>query len=77
LYFLLAAAAMAQSQVNTAHEMGNGVGVLDSGVTLKYKSLLEPPLKNTAFHPLGSGFGVTGNTMRHFIYDKAAASYFG
>jgi hypothetical protein len=57
--------------------MGNGVAVLDSGVTLRYKTVVEPPLKNSAFVPMGGAYGTSGDTMQHAIYDKAAQSYFG
>jgi hypothetical protein len=73
----LAAVLAAHAQVKTAQEMGNGVGQLQSGVTLKYKTVLEPPVRNSAFRPLGGAFRVTGDSMVHCIYDRAAQSYFG
>jgi len=86
LLTFFAVAALAQSQVTTTHRLSNGVGVLDSGVTLNYRTGIVMAPNNAAFRvqfkdlpivPLGSGFGVSGNTMRHFIYDKASKSYFG
>jgi hypothetical protein len=77
LYFAAVLALGAQAQVNTSQDMGHGVGVLDSGVTLHYKTVLEPVVRNSTFMPLGGGFGVSGDTMHHAIYDRGAKSYFG
>lgn len=74
---LAAAAITGQAQVKTSQDMGHGVGVLDSGVTLKYKTVLEPPMNHSTFVTMGGAFGVTGDTMHHCIYDRAAQSYFG
>jgi hypothetical protein len=80
------ALALAQSQTKTTHDLSNGVAVLDSGVTLAYRTAIMLPVNNSAFRvlpkdlaflPMGAAFGASGNTMRRLIYDKAAQSYFG
>ena len=40
-WLLLALAA--QAQVKSSRELGHGSGVLESGVTLQYKTVMEPP----------------------------------
>jgi len=77
LFLLLCAAAVAQEQIKTTQELDSGSGLLDSGIKLIYKTAIEPPLRNSAFLPMGGAFRVSGDAMRHFIYDKAAQSYFG
>jgi hypothetical protein len=85
LLVFLAAAATAQSQARINHDLSSGVGMLESGVTLNYRTdrVLRPSpgapmsLKDLPFLPLGAAFGVSGNTMRHVIYDKTSQSYFG
>jgi hypothetical protein len=57
--------------------MGTGVAVLESGVTLRYKTVVEPKLASSAFRTMGAGFGTSGNSMDHAIYDRAAQQYFG
>ena len=76
---------MAQSQTSINHDLSSGVGMLESGITLNYRTdrVLRPSpgvpmsLKDLPFLPLGAAFGVSGNTMRHVIYDKTSQSYFG
>ncbi len=68
---------LAPSQVQTGTELGNGTKVLASGIRLRYKMVIEPPVSSSAFMPLGSGFGTSADTMHHFVYDKVAQSYFG
>jgi hypothetical protein len=72
--FTLAAGA----QVQTSRELQHGVGVLDSGVTLNYKTMLEPAEGNSTANGLGGGvFHASGSTMQHCLYDRVAAYYFG
>jgi hypothetical protein len=78
IWWVLAMAGAALAQVKTGRDMGGGVAVLDSGVTLRYKTVLEPQLNSSAFHNLGGGgFGTSGNSMDHAVYDRVAQSYFG
>jgi hypothetical protein len=73
---LLLTAGMAQSQVKTGIELSDGTKLLASGISLRYKTVIEPPLKSSAFAPKGLGFNVSANTMHNFIYDDSAQSYF-
>jgi hypothetical protein len=70
----LAATIMAGAQ---GRDMGSGVAVLASGVTLRYKTVVEPARNTSSFLTMGGGFGTTGDSMDHAIYDRAAQSYFG
>jgi hypothetical protein len=75
LWLFLAAAAVAAAQTR---DMGTGVAVLESGVMLRYKTVVEPKLASSAFRSLGGGgFGTSGNSMDHAIYDRVAQQYFG
>jgi hypothetical protein len=76
-WILALTAAAAHAQLNTGRNLGTGVVVLDSGVTLRYKTVVEPPVKDSAFHPGGGTFGPTGSGMEHAIYDVSTESYFG
>jgi hypothetical protein len=68
----------APAQVKTSRELQHGVGVLDAGVTLNYKTMLEPAEENSISKALGGGvFRASGSTMQHCLYDRAAAYYFG
>ena len=73
----LAGALAAHAQLKTAREMDHGVGDLQSGVRLNYKTVVEPPVRNSAFLPMGGAFRVIGDSMVHCIYDRTAQSYFG
>jgi hypothetical protein len=77
----ICAVALAQAQVEVGHEIANGSGVLASGVTVTCRTALILPPNNPAYRvyflPLGSGFDVSGDTMRHVLYDKPTQSYFG
>jgi len=57
--------------------LGGGSVTLDSGVVIKNTTVIEPPIRNSAFLPLGTGFRSDGNTMRFIICDNAARSCFG
>jgi hypothetical protein len=75
LWLFLAVTAMAAAQTGN---MGSGVAVLDSGVTLRYRTVIEPKLATSAFRGMGGGgFGTSGNSIDHAIYDRAAQAYFG
>jgi hypothetical protein len=80
-WLIFFAATVAQAQVEVSHEMANGSGVLVSGVTVTCRTALILPPNNPPYRvyylPLGSAFGVSGDTMRHVLYDKSTQSYFG
>lgn len=80
-WLIFLAAAVAQAQVEVSHEMANGSGVLVSGVKVTCRTALILPPNNPPYRvyflPLGSGFGVSGDTMRHVLYDRSTQSYFG
>jgi hypothetical protein len=77
----ICAVALVQAQVEVGHEIANGSGVLASGVTVTCRTALILPPNNPPYRvyflPLGSGFDVSGDTMRHVLYDKPTQSYFG
>jgi hypothetical protein len=58
-------------------EMGSGVAVLKSGVTVRYRTVVEPSLGNSSFRMMGGTFGVSGDSWDRAIYDRAAQAYFG
>ncbi len=68
----------AQAQVRSSRELFHGSGVLDSGVTLQYKTVMEPAESNSQADGLGGGvFRARGSTMQHCLYDRVATFYFG
>ena len=77
ILWLVLYAARCLAQVSTGHELASGNAVLGSGETVEYKTLIEPPLSNSAFLPVGSGFHNAGNSIQHFVYDRGSRSYFG
>jgi hypothetical protein len=73
LLLVIAAAAAAQTR-----NMGTGMATLNSGVTLRYKTVIEPALTSSAFRTMGGGaFGTSGDSMDHAVYDRVAQQYFG
>jgi hypothetical protein len=75
-WLLLALAA--QAQVKSSRELGHGSGVLDSGVALQYKTVMEPAEGNSQVEGLGGGvFRARGSTMQHCLYDRFTTFYFG
>ncbi len=78
LWLALGLAAAAQGQTKTSRELDHSVGVLDSGVTLQRKTMLEPGEGNSTSQNLGGGvFRASGNTMQHCLYDRGSTIYFG
>jgi hypothetical protein len=75
---LLALTIAAHAQVKTSRSTDHGVGYLDSGVTLRYETVIEPAQGNSTVQGLGGGvFSAKGNLMQHALYDRVAAYYFG
>jgi hypothetical protein len=74
VWLLVAIASLAAAQ---EHSMGSGFAVLDSGVKLHYRTVVEPSVSTSSFRTMGGAFGTAGDSMDHAIYDRAAQSYFG
>jgi hypothetical protein len=70
LCLLIATAAAAQT------ELGNGVVTLESGVTIKNRTVVEPTMTHSAFLPLGFGFR-GGDALRYVICDKTSGTCVG
>jgi len=74
---LLCFIALTAAAEDVPGDLSNGTVTLDSGVTINTKTLIEPPIRNSAFIPLGTGFRSDGNTMRFIICDAAARTCLG
>ena len=72
LVLVLASAAAAQTEISDG-----GSVTLESGVTIKLKTVMEPAMPRSKFVPLGTGFRSDGNTMRFILWDDVSASCFG
>jgi hypothetical protein len=76
-YILLAAALAASAQVKADREIGSGVSTLQSGVNLRYRTVVEPRLTKSAFLAAGHASGAAGNAWNHAIYESTSQTYFG
>jgi hypothetical protein len=77
VYLLLAATLAAPAQVKTTREISSGIATLESGVALRFKTVVEPRSTKSAFVTAGDGSGASGNSWDHAIYEATSESYFG
>jgi hypothetical protein len=74
---MVAAAWIAQAQVKPGREIGSGVVTLNSGVTFRHETVVEPPKSYAGFQTAGSASGFSGNSWDHALYERNSQSYFG